>query len=51
MDDPEAEKTENGFLRVLGYAWRKYLEEEAEPVPQPKAAGRIRTGTAGRRAA
>ena len=51
MDDPETEKTENGFLRVLGYAWRKYLEEEAEPVPQPKAAGRIRPGTAGRRAA
>ena len=38
MDDPEAEKSERGFLRVLGYAWRKHLQEEgsperAEPVP------------------
>ncbi len=38
LDDPETEKTERGFLRVLGYAWRKYLQEEmpgeeAEPVP------------------
>lgn len=30
MDDPETEKTEKGFLRVLGYAWRKHLEEETE---------------------
>ena len=29
--DGEAERTEKGFLRVLGYAWRKHLEEEAEP--------------------
>ena len=34
MDDPETEKTEKGFLRVLGYAWRKHLEEEADPEPQ-----------------
>ena len=30
MDDPETPRSEKGFLRVLGYAWRKYLEEEAE---------------------
>ena len=30
MDDPETEKSEKGFLRVLGYAWRKHLEEETE---------------------
>ena len=29
MDDPETEKSERGFLRVLGYAWRKHLQEEA----------------------
>ena len=29
--DGETEKTEKGFLRVLGYAWRKYRETEAEP--------------------
>ena len=30
----ETEKTEKGFLRVLGYAWKKLLEAEAEPVPR-----------------
>ncbi len=35
MDDPEASRTERGFLRVLGYAWRKYLLEEAEDIPRP----------------
>ena len=35
LDDPETEKTEKGFLRVLGYAWRKYLEQEAESAPKP----------------
>ena len=36
LDDPETEKTEKGFLRVLGYAWRKYLEsQEADSVPKP----------------
>ena len=28
MDDPELPRTERGFLRVLGYAWRRQLEEE-----------------------
>ena len=28
MEDPEGEKSEKGFLRVLGYAWRKHIEEE-----------------------
>ena len=31
MDDPETPRSETGFLRVLGYAWRKHLAEEAEP--------------------
>ena len=38
LDDPETEKTEKGFLRVLGYAWRKYLQEEAEADPKPAKA-------------
>ena len=38
MDDPETHRTEKGFLRVLGYAWRKHLEEETEAAPQPAAA-------------
>ena len=38
MDDPEMPRTEKGFLRVLGYAWRKYLEEEAELAPKPVTA-------------
>ena len=38
MDDPETPRTEKGFLRVLGYAWRKHLEEEAELAPRPAAA-------------
>lgn len=29
MEDPELPRTERGFLRVLGYAWRKHLQEEA----------------------
>ncbi len=28
--DGATEKTEKGFLRVLGYAWGKFLEKEAE---------------------
>ncbi len=32
LDDPETVRSETGFLRVLGYAWRKHLEEEPEPV-------------------
>lgn len=35
--DGEEDKTEKGFLRVLGYAWRKYKEEEADSAPQPAA--------------
>ena len=42
MDDEEP-RTEKGFLRVLGYAWRKYLQEEAETDPKPvKAAVRVK---------
>ena len=28
MDDPGTVRSEKGFLRVLGYAWKKYLQEE-----------------------
>ncbi len=28
--DGETEKTEKGFLRVLGYAWKKFFEEAAD---------------------
>ena len=35
MDDPETEKSEKGFLRVLGYAWRKHKQEEADSDPKP----------------
>ena len=31
--DGETDKSEKGFLRVLGYAWKKILDEEAEPTP------------------
>lgn len=30
MDDLETPRSENGFLRVLGYPWRKAMQEEAE---------------------
>ena len=36
--DGEEEKSEKGFLRVLGYALRKSLEEEEAPAPQRAAA-------------
>ena len=49
MDDPEMPRTEKGFLRVLGYAWRKHLEEEAETALQPAAAAG--TGSCRRKAA
>ena len=40
MDDPETPRSEKGFLRVLGYAWRKHLQEESEVDPlQTEAAG------------
>lgn len=42
MDDPETTRSEKGFLRVLGYAWRKYLQEEADSVPKPgQSAGSV----------
>ena len=34
MEDPETEKNEKGFLRVLGYAWRRYMEEQEEIAPR-----------------
>ena len=37
MDDPETPRTERGFLRVLGYAWRKHLQEE-KPMAKAGAA-------------
>lgn len=33
--DGEVEKSEKGFLRVLGYAWKKHFAEEAESAPRP----------------
>ena len=33
MDDPETVRNEKGFLRVLGYAWRKHFAEEAVSSP------------------
>ncbi|MER1993270.1 MAG: hypothetical protein ABS897_04520 [Eubacteriales bacterium] len=50
LDDPEVEKSETGFLRVIGYAWRKHLHEEA-CFPQPVAAERMPAAKAGRKAA
>ncbi len=38
MDDPEMPRSEKGFLRVLGYAWRKQLETEAAPAVRQAAA-------------
>ena len=52
MDDPETEKNEKGFLRVLGYAWRKYTEEQAERMPRQAAAVKpARVKAAGKKAA
>ena len=34
MEDPEGPRSEKGFLRVLGYAWRKYLQEEGDEIPE-----------------
>ena len=45
MDDPETPRTEKGFLRVLGYAWRKYLEEETEPAPVDRIPARAVAGS------
>ena len=38
MEDPETPRTEKGFLRVLGYAWRKVRQEEEAQAKQPAAA-------------
>ena len=39
--DGEADRSERGFLRVLGYAWKKCMEEEAESAsPAPRAGKR-----------
>ena len=48
MDDPETPRSETGFLRVLGYAWRRYLQEEAEPA---EAAVPAKAAACGRKAA
>ena len=48
MDDPETPRSERGFLRVLGYAWRKHYETEAEPVPARRTG---KAEPAGRKAA
>lgn len=40
MDDPETPRSEKGFLRVLGYAWRMHLQEAAEAAPRPAAPAR-----------
>ena len=45
MDDPEVVKNETGFLRVLGYAWRKHLQEELS-VSDGRAAGEVHAGNA-----
>ena len=37
MDDPETPRSEKGFLRVLGYAWRMHLREAAEAAPRQSA--------------
>ena len=50
MDDPEVVRSETGFLRVLGYAWRKHLQEEAD-LPQPAATGGTPAARTGRKAA
>ena len=50
-DDPETVRTEKGFLRVLGYAWRKYLEEEAERLPRRKKEAAENADGGGRKAA
>ena len=45
--EEETDRTEKGFLRVLGYAWRKYLQEEADELPRPaKAAAEAPAGKA-----
>lgn len=36
--DGEADQSEKGFLRVLGYAWKKLIEEDDETAALPTAA-------------
>ena len=47
--DAEEPRTETGFLRVLGYAWRKHLQEEPEQEKKPAATAKA--GSCGRKAA
>ena len=42
--DGETEQSEKGFLRVLGYAWKKLMEEDDEAAALPAV---TRFGTAG----
>lgn len=51
MDDPEVNRSETGFLRVLGYAWRKHLREEGECFPLSAAEDGTPAVKAGRKAA
>ena len=51
MDDPETPRTEKGFLRVLGYAWRKHFQEETDFVLQPVKADAVRVKAAAGKAA
>ncbi len=51
MDDAETPRTEKGFLRVLGYAWRKALQEETEVPPRPVKAAAARVQLPAGRAA
>ena len=51
MDDPETSRSETGFLRVLGYAWRKHFQEEAEPAEVRKVSAVSAKIDAGRRKA
>ncbi len=44
--DGECGKSEKGFLRVLGYAWRKHLEEETE-----ETGAAVKAAAGGRKAA
>ena len=41
--DGETEQSEKGFLRVLGYAWKKLMEEETEPAPRYSGVAAMKT--------
>ena len=49
--DGECDRSEKGFLRVLGYAWRKALQEETEVLPRPVKAAAARVQLPAGRAA